>query len=442
MNLHPNKSGNNCIQPADPDPRITPVAIAGGELAPPQCNRVLLLCQHFYPEMISTGMHMTELASSLTRIGWDMTVYCARPVLNLENENQEAPSEMEYDGIRVVRVPSIGSHGGALWRRALFAGSYLLSSLWRVILTGHRFDVILATTNPPLIGLVARLATRLHGCPYLLIVYDVYPDIVTRLGVIRKESIICRLWERFSRYIMRGAAYNVVIGRDMAEIVSSKLGESNSMRLIPNWSNEVQVRPVPSNDNPFRKEHNPDNAWIVQYSGRMARTHNLECLIEAAEFLRHQNVVFQFIGDGAKKKALMQMTQEMHLTNVQFLPYQPIGKLGEVLSSADISIVCLESAYTGLSVPSKAYGIMASATPILGLLEARSEIGRVIEENNCGVVLQDPSGEQVAKVISDLVGDPGKLLIMGINGREAFQRDYTLSIAAKRYSHLMHEAAC
>ena len=33
-------------------------------------KKLVLLCQHFYPEMVSTGMHMTELATRLAELGW------------------------------------------------------------------------------------------------------------------------------------------------------------------------------------------------------------------------------------------------------------------------------------------------------------------------------------------------------------------------------------
>src|SRR5881397_521935 len=59
---------------------------------------IILMCQHFYPEMISTGMHMTELAVALTRRGWHISVVCAQPSLLLSEKNVAVPHVMTHQG--------------------------------------------------------------------------------------------------------------------------------------------------------------------------------------------------------------------------------------------------------------------------------------------------------------------------------------------------------
>jgi glycosyltransferase involved in cell wall biosynthesis len=402
-------------------------------------RKIALLCQHFYPEMISTGMHMTELAQALTRQGWQVTVYCAQPSLKLDGHNEAVPREMLHDGIRIVRLAACGSHGGGLAARLLFAVTYLLAAAWRMLVDGRQFAGLVITTNPPFLGLVGRLVRLVLGKPYVLIVYDVYPEIVVRLGILGASNPVVWLWRQVSRCILRGAAANVVIGRDMAEIIGQKLraAEAKRMHLIPNWSDDRVVKPVAADENRFRREHVPHGKLVVQYSGRMGSTHNLEPLIEAAEILADRNVWFQFIGDGAKKKRLEALVRQKGLPNVQFLPYQPLENLCEVLSAADLAVVCLESLYTGLSVPSKTYGVMASGVPILAFLDPASEIGRTIAENDCGVILSDPTGRQVAETIERLMAQPGRLAEMGARGYRTFKRQYTLEHAGRRYSELL-----
>ena len=66
------------------------------------------------------------------------------------------------------------------------------------------------------------------------------------------------------------------------------------------------------------------------------------------------------------------------LTNVEFLPYQPMERLAESLSTADLGVVCLGKEFTGMSVPSKTYGLMAAAIPILAFVDEVSEIGLML----------------------------------------------------------------
>jgi glycosyltransferase involved in cell wall biosynthesis len=137
---------------------------------------------------------------------------------------------------------------------------------------------------------------------------------------------------------------------------------------------------------------------------------------------------------------LLAWCRERGLTNVSFLPYQPMERLGEMLSAADLSVVCLESHFTGLSVPSKTYGVMAAGRALLGFLEPDSEIGRTIIERDCGVVLPNPTAEAVAKLLTELMADRPKLARMGANGRTAYLQEFTLSQAAERYDACLTDA--
>ena len=120
------------------------------------------------------------------------------------------------------------------------------------------------------------------------------------------------------------------------------------------------------------------------------------------------------------------MAEERGLRSVHILPYQDMSRPGEVLSAGDLAVVCLGIQFTGMSVPSKTYGIMASEKAILALLGTESEIGRTIVQHDCAVALEDPSGNQVAQTIRALLRGPTKLRRWGENSYQAFRQHYTL----------------
>jgi glycosyltransferase involved in cell wall biosynthesis len=398
-------------------------------------RHVFLLCQHFYPEMVSTGMHMTELATRLAELGWRITAFCAKPSWGTAGEPAPVTRRLFHRGVEVFRVRTLGKQRGSLLSRAVFAVTFVLSAGFELFRRRARGAALVVTTNPPFLGVVGWLYSRLCKRPYLLIVYDVYPDIVVELGVVAAGSWTAKFWDAVTRRVLGDAAVVVVIGRDMADVVRRKLdGHSNArIVLIPNWSDERRVRPVPHDRNSFRRDNRLGDSFVVQYAGRFGRTHNIELLIRAAALMNDTDIVFQFIGDGSKRAHIEQLAAELGVRNIQFLPYQTMERLGEMLSAADLGVVCLERRFTGLSVPSKAYGIMASATPILGLLDRNSEIGRVLSETGCGLALSDPTPEEIATVVRELAGDHSQRRAMAEAGRRAFLQDYTLTRAAGAY---------
>ena len=404
------------------------------ESQPPD-KRIVLLCQHFYPEMVSTGMHMTELATRLAELGWQITVLTSKPSWGTDDPYAgPVPAEMDYQGVRILRVPTLGSQSGNMASKAVSAVSFVPSVAWGLWRQRGEYRSLVVTTNPPFVGVLGWFISRIFRRPYLVIVYDVFPEFAISLGVLSPDSWLVKLWRQTTRMILCEAAATVVIGRDMRKLIQERMPARLHRRiaLIPNWSDERSVHPVPAASNTFRREHVGEGRFVVQYAGRLGDKHTLEPLIDAARLLSDANVLFQFVGEGAKKPKLEALVAEHGLSNVQFLSYQPMHRLAEMLSAADLSVVCLERGHTGISVPSKAYGVLASGTPIIGILDPDGEIGQMITETGCGVLVE-PTGERIAEVIEDLMADVAKRTAMSEAGRKAFLEKYTLAKAAAAY---------
>lgn len=399
-------------------------------------KKLALICQHFYPEMLSTGLFMTQIATGLVQRGWRVRVYCAQPLYMPGGiNNEDTPRYLEYEGVEIIRVPTLSTARNLLLRRLVNAVTFLLAIAWYLVRDRHSLLGIINTTNPPFLGLVAWLAKWGLGLPFLTIVHDVYPDVVVQLGILAKHAPLTWLWERLTRLIFNQSVGLIVIGRDMAKLVRAKLSRRSAvlMTLIPHWADDTYVYPVAREQNRFVTEYGLTHRFVVQYAGRMGRVHNLEPLIEAAQQLQGSPVLFQFIGEGAKRAKLETQVYALGLQNVQFLPYQPYEQLAEMLSAADLAVVCLDRAATGASVPSKTYGLLACARPILALVDPASEIGQMVTETGCGLVLANATGSQVAAAIRQLMTAPDLAQQMGQNGYQAFQQKYNLTTALEQY---------
>jgi len=403
-------------------------------------KRIAIICQNFYPEMLSTGLFMTNIATGLVQRGWQVRVYCAQPLYLPGGIRKETtPNYLEYEGVEIIRVPTLSTARSSLPRRLLNALTFMLAIGWYLCRDRRELLGIINTTNPPFLGLVAWLAKWFLDLPFLTIVHDVYPDVAIQLGLLSKHSPLAWVWERLTRLIFNQSVGLIVIGRDMAQRVRAKLSRRSAvlMTLIPNWADSAYLYPVPREENPFITQHQLAGRFVVQYAGRLGRTHNLEPLLAAAAQLQGTNVLFQFIGEGAKRPMLEEQAQQLGLQNIQFLPYQPYETLGQALSAADLAVVCLDDAATGASVPSKTYGLLACARPILALVDPASEIGQLVTESQCGLVIAAATGQQVAATIRQAMATPEALAQMSRNGYQAFQQKYTLDTALEQYDACM-----
>lgn len=396
-------------------------------------QRLLLICQHFYPEMVSTGLHMTELAVALqnTYTDFDIEVLCSYPSKN--TFTGESITD-RYRNVTIIRKRSNGKEHGGVLSRLLFSLSFFLRVCAYLLLHHNKYRGFIITTNPPFLGLATVLMKKLFGKRYLLIVYDIYPDIAVKMGILKAHSIITRLWNIVTRNILQHATTLSVIGRDMEKIIAAKLQQHNKKSvLIHNWADATHVKPIAPADNLFLQQH-PElqHKILFVYSGNMGRTHNMEDIVALANACKEDDTIrFVIIGGGAKYEQMKQAA--VTAQNILALPYQPFALLPHVLSASTFCLVCLDKAFTGYSVPSKTYGIMAAGKPVIAFLDAESEIGMAITESECGFVISP--GTDPAKVLGQIRGalDSGAYIQMGMRARAAFDTSYTLTIAAEKY---------
>lgn len=399
---------------------------------PPTSVRVLVVNQYFHPDRSATAQLLTELCDDLAQTS-QVNVIAGRPSYN-------PVTDRECDAGRAVQVKRTWSTAfDRTWMpgRLLNYATYLASSVVQAIVAS-RPDVILAWTDPPLIGLVAAIAARARRVPLVLTTQDIFPDVAIQLGRLHNRAAIAAL-RRAAKMQFSTAASVVSIGRDMNERLLDLGVAATKLRTISNWADGTRIVPLQSASH-LRRVWGVDDHFVVMHSGNVGLSQSLDALVGAAALLRHRSdIVFIIAGEGAAKARLQADVDQQGLSNVRFVSYQSNASLSESLGAADVHIVGLKRGLSGFIVPSKVYGIMAAGRPMVAAVEAQSEPGRIVEEHKCGLRVEPDNPEALAEGILSLTKDSG--LDMGKRARTAFEKHYDRPIAAAAYKQVLEEAA-
>jgi glycosyltransferase involved in cell wall biosynthesis len=121
------------------------------------------------------------------------------------------------------------------------------------------------------------------------------------------------------------------------------------------------------------------------------------------------------------------------------LPYQPRELLSQSLSSADVHFVGLARGLAGYVVPSRLYGILAAARPVLVSADAESETAQLVNQIGCGIVVPPGEPELVAAAIRSLAAGEHDLTEMGRRGRSYVENEAGRDLAMTRYRRLLAE---
>ncbi len=345
---------------------------------------VVFVNRYFHPDHSATSQIASDLAFHLAAGGWDVVAITSRQ--RYDDARADLRSSTD-SGVRIERVWSTRFGRAGLIGRAIDYATFYCSA-WLAI-RNHREAIVVAMTDPPLLSVVAALAApRVVNW-----IQDLFPEVAESLGI-RIPGVVRRLRD----WSLRRARANVVLGELMAARVPNAV-------VIHNWADAGL-----SNGGPRARR----STFVVGYSGNLGRAHDVDTILRAIPML--PDVRFVFTGGGAKLDAV----REAGAANVEIRPYVPREQLSESLSSTDVHLVSLQPALEGLIVPSKFYGALAVARPVIFIGARDGELARIIEEQRCGLVVESGDAEGLVRAIERLVNDRAEAEEMGRRGREVY----------------------
>ena len=183
------------------------------------------------------------------------------------------------------------------------------------------------------------------------------------------------------------------------------------------------------------------------YSGNAGIVHDFGAIFEAMRVLRDDpRVFFLFVGDGPRRREVEEFARRFGLTNFAYRDYFPRDLLRFSLSVANVHLISLRPQFVGISVPSKLYGAMASARPILFVGPDRCETADAIRDARCGTVI-DPSergdiaaGKKIAEALQMWADVRAVREELGARGRCAYLERYDHSLGCAAWETIVRAA--
>jgi colanic acid biosynthesis glycosyl transferase WcaI len=376
--------------------------------------RVTFFNRSYWPDTGATGQLLTELAEDLAaHHNVEVTVVTGYP---LTGATMVCSSETR-NGVSIVRASGTRFDKSRLSRRFANYLTYFASACLAAVRV-PRSDVVVAMTDPPIIGLAALIAAIRTRARFVFLCEDIFPEVTTVLDF--KSPTVNALLAVVNRFLIWRADAIIALGDKMKRrLVDEKGARPEKVSIIHNWA-DCGVLVPGSRRNLFSRAHGLDDRFVVMHSGNIGLSQNLDVMLEAAERLRDcTDIVFLLIGDGARKAALEQQARERGLGNVRFLPYQPRAEMIDSYATADLFVVSLKPGLAGYIVPSKLYSILASGRPYVAAIESDSEVAQITREFGCGIVVPPTDPVALADGILEVYRDRARGGQLGEAARRA-----------------------
>ena len=367
--------------------------------------RILIVSQYFPPEMGAPQARLSELAQRLQGQGHRVRVLTAMPNYPsgriFEGYRNRLFVSEDVDGIEVFRAwlhPSNSQHlMPRLWSYLTFAVTALLLGTWRL----GRHDVALVESPPLFLAPAGWCIARLVGARSVLMVSDIWPDILVRMGKVR-DGWPLRAMLALERWSYRH--FDVVALTNpgaMHQIVARFPGTRTT--VISNGVDTEAFRPDLRDEGVREQLGVDDGDFLLGYCGLHGMAQGLDAVVEAAARLDHRpDIKIMMIGDGPCKADLVRAAARRGLRNLEFRDRLPKREMPAIVASCDAVVVPLSVRLPG-TMPSKVYEALAAGTPVIIARGCEGE--RLILEHGVGAAFEPGDAEELAAAIVSLADD-------------------------------------
>jgi len=409
--------------------------------------KILVIQQHFYPEVAATGQLLLDLCEGLVKAGYKVKVITGNPTeIPQEKQKGNFLRKENYKGIEIFRLKNTTFNKYRMAGRVLNYLSFHFLIFFHMLFY-ERPDLVFVLSTPPFISFSGLMLKVFKRSKVIYNVQDLFPDLAVELGKLKNKQFI-EFLKKLSELIVRRVDKVVVVGEYMEKRIREELLRETStdthVVTIHNWADgdKIKVLREDEENNFLKREWRLEGKFVVLYSGNIGYLHEFDTIISTAEYFAKEGpreIVFVFIGEGIKKSYIEEKIKEKGLYNILFFPYQSREMLTYSLGLADVSLVTLEKGFEGMVVPSKIYGILASGKPVIAIIGEESEITEIIRRGKCGEIIKIGDFKALSNAIINYYKNPQKCNEEGMNGRKYFEKNFERKIAIKKYIKVIEE---
>jgi glycosyltransferase involved in cell wall biosynthesis len=404
--------------------------------------RLLILTQYYPPEIGAPQNRLHELAVRLKAKGLHVEVLTAMPnypkmEIHEAYKNGKIREEI-IDGIPVHRSKIYVSTSKGILKRLLNYFSFVFTSYWRGRKL-EKFDFLMVESPPLFLGYSAmRLSKKLHA-KLIFNVSDLWPESAEKLGLVTNKFFLgmaYRLEAKCYRrsFLITGQTQGIV------DDISRRFPDKKVIWL-PNGVDLGYYNPAEIESIGYRNRNNLNDSDILFfYGGVVGYAQGLDVILNAAKLLEHRPEI-QFIiqGAGPEKERLLQLKDEMNVTNVHFLPPVNKSEMPGVLKEINVAVIPLRKLelFEG-AIPSKVFETLAMEIPILLGVNGEARF-HFVDKAQAAIFVEPENASVLAENVLVLADNPELAREMGKKGRKYAEIQFNRDVIASNFLKTLSE---
>ena len=352
--------------------------------------KILVVCQHFYPE----NFRINDICYELVKKGNDVTVLTGLPNYPkgkvLKEYKWFKNRKQTINGVKIRRCSLVGRGNSTLKMMINYMWFAIFGSL-KAFFMKKDFDIVYVYQLSPItMTWPAIVVKKMKKIPLVIHVLDQWPVSITTGGV-SKTSLPYKILTRWSKNAYNKADIITCSSKSFKNyfINELKLSENKKFIYMQSYAESLYDKCKTTRNNKFD----------LLFAGNIGPAQSVETIIEAANILKDEkDIVFHIVGDGLSKKECEELSKKYGLKNVIFYGYHNVNEMRKYYELADAFLITMvDNEVVNSTLPAKVQSYMLAGKPIIGAISG--EVKNVIKEANCGLCCESLDFKSLAKII-------------------------------------------
>jgi glycosyltransferase involved in cell wall biosynthesis len=352
--------------------------------------KILIVCDHFYPEEFI----INDLATEWSKNGHVVTALTQNPAYpkgKIYAGYKNRLFQVTYwNEIKIHRVYTVQDFHRSLIRKILNYICFPVFGTIKIIKLARKVDFLFIYQVGPLTQAIpALIAHKLFSKKTAIWTGDLWPDTVYAYGF-KKTWFLSFILDNLVKVVYRNCNPIFIPSNGFQKALHNYIPD-RKLIFAPNWCADHDPK------YPFSLI-NLSNKTNFTFAGNVGKVQNLENVILGFEkaLLLNSEMTLNIIGDGSFLADLKSIVNRRNITNVIFWGRQPSNEMDKYYQASDFLVISLDpDPVYDLYIPYKFQTYLKAGKPILCVMGG--EVAELVTSNQIGIVAKPDSIEDIAQ---------------------------------------------
>lgn len=356
--------------------------------------------------------------------GHDVTI-----VTPVERRKGISTNFKKKDGVSILQVKTFNIQKTNIIEKGIgtLAIEYQYLSAIKKELSNQKFDLVLYSTPPITFGKVIEFIKKRDNAYSYLLLKDIFPQNAIDMKMlkeggfihnqfVKKEKKLYQISDTIGCMSLANVAFVLKYNPDV---------NHQKVEVNPNTIEPVTFSYSEDEKSSIRSKYNvPVDKKVLVYGGNLGKPQGLDFLLETIKETTNVDAFFLIVGDGTEFSRINTWFDHNKPTNAKLLQRLPKEDYDKLLAACDIGLIFLDKDFLIPNFPSRLLSYLEMKIPVLAATDSNTDIGNIIESNNCGFkVLAGDQKDMQNKLNKLLASD---LYNLAENGKKLLYDNYTV----------------